>query len=258
MTNPGRVVSVANRGPLATVLLDHAAKRNALSSNVQDGLISAFDQIAADSSVAVVVLTGAGDTFCSGGDLVEIQAHDTADSAREMATRIRSVLDRVRQCPAPVVAGLNGDAIGGGAELALACDFRVAAHGAHMVFAQASQAVSPGWGGGVDLIERVGTSRAQRLLGTTARVSGDEARRLGLFDAVAAPDESIDDVVAAFVEPFLRRPAHVLRANKALAIASRSDDRRERLEAVELEQFVSTWMHADHWAALDAFVNRRR
>lgn len=254
----GGVVSVARRGPLATVLIDHTAKRNALSAIVQDGLISAFDQLATEPSVGVVVLTGAGDTFCSGGDLVEIQTRNTPESARAMATRIRSVLDRIRRCPAPVVAGLNGDAIGGGAELALACDFRVAAHDAHMMFAQANQAVSPGWGGGIDLVERVGASRAQRLLGTTARVSGDEALRLGLFDAVAAAEDSIHDAIDAFVEPFLRRPAQVLRANKALAIASRIDDRREQLEAVELEQFVNTWMHPDHWVALDAFVNRQR
>jgi enoyl-CoA hydratase len=258
MTTVGAVVSVARRGPLATVLIDHAAKRNAMSAIVQDGLISAFEHLADDSSVGVVVLTGAGDTFCSGGDLVEIQAHNTVDSARHMATHIRSVLDRIRQCPAPVVAGLNGDAIGGGSELALACDFRVAAHDAHIMFAQASQAVSPGWGGGIDLIERVGPSRAQRLLGTTARLGGDEALRLGVFDAVAAADDSIDDAIAAFIEPFLRRPAQVLRANKALAIAARIDDRRGRLEAIELEQFVSAWMHPDHWAALAAFVNRSR
>ena len=258
MSTAGSVVSVARRGSLATVLIDHTAKRNALSSIVQDGLISAFDQIATDPTVAVVVLTGAGATFCAGGDLVEIQAHNTPELAREMATRIRSVVDRVRRCPAPVVAGLNGDAIGGGSELALACDFRVAAHDAHLMFAQAHQALSPGWGGGIDLVERVGPSRAQRLLGTTARVGGDEALRLGLFDVVAASDDSIDDAVAAFVEPFLRRPAQVLRANKALALAWRVDARRERLEAVELEQFVNTWMHPDHWAALDAFVNRPR
>ncbi len=243
---------------MATVFIDHAAKRNALSSIVQDGLISAFDQLASDSSVGVVVLTGAGDTFCSGGDLVEIQTHNTPESAQAMATRIRSVLDRIRRCPAPVVAALNGDAIGGGAELALACDFRVASHDAHMMFAQARQAVSPGWGGGIDLIDRVGASRAQRLLGTTARVGGDDALRLGLFDAVAAANGSVDDAVDTFIEPFLRRPAHVLRANKALAIAARIDDRREQLEAIELEQFVNTWMHPDHWAALDAFVNRPR
>jgi enoyl-CoA hydratase/carnithine racemase len=126
------------------------------------------------------------------------------------------------------------------------------------MFAQARQAVSPGWGGGIDLIERVGPSRAQRLLGTTARVSGEDAVRLGLFDAVAAADDTVDDAVDAFIEPFLRRPAQVLRANKALAIAARFDDRRQQLEAVELEQFVATWMHQDHWDALAGFLNRPR
>ncbi|HUF98234.1 MAG TPA: enoyl-CoA hydratase/isomerase family protein [Ilumatobacter sp.] len=258
MSHSARVVSIARRGALATVLIDHAAKRNALSGSVQDGLISAFEEIARDDNVAVVVLTSAGDSFCSGGDLAEIQSHRTVEAAEAMARRSRSVLDRIRRCPAPVVAGLNGDAIGGGTELALACDFRVVAHGASMLFAQGRQALSPAWGGGVDLIERVGPSMAQRLLGTTARVSGDEGLRLGLFDAVAAADETIDDAVAAFVEPLLRRPTQVLRANKALAIASRMNARRDELEAIELEQFTRTWMHADHWEALDGFLNRQR
>lgn len=256
MTGSECTVVVERRGPLATVLIDHAVKRNAMSVVVQDGLISAFDEIANDDTVAVVVLTSSGDSFCAGGDLVEMQAHRSAEAAEAMARRTRSVLDRIRRCPAPVVAGLNGDAIGGGSELALACDFRVAAHTAGIIFAQGRQAVSPGWGGGVDLLDRVGPSTAQRLLGTTARVSGDDGLRLGLLDAVAAADESVADAVAAFIEPFLRRPAQVLRANKALAIANRMSGRRAELEAIELQQFVTTWMHDDHWEALDAFVNR--
>jgi enoyl-CoA hydratase len=166
-------------------------------------------------------------------------------------------MDAIRRFPAPVVAALNGPAIGGGSEFALAADYRVAAADAHLVFGQVGQAVTPGWGGAVDLIERVGAGTAQRLLAGGTRLGHAEGLALGLYDAVAAERESLADAVARFMTPLLAAPVQVLRGNKAVALAARFTPERARVEAAELEQFVATWMHADHWARLNAFLTRK-
>src|SRR5688572_10792422 len=136
-----------------------------MSEVLQDALSETFAELATDPTIGLVVLTADGEAaFCSGGDLYEVARADTPELARALATRIRGVLDTVRRFPAPVVAALNGLALGGGSEFALSADFRVAAAHAQIVFGQVGQAVSPGWGGGVDLVERVGGAAAQRLL----------------------------------------------------------------------------------------------
>lgn len=253
------VVAVTRNGARADVTICHAAKRNAMSEVVQQALAATFTELADDPTIGLVVLTSEGDAaFCSGGDLYEVARADTPDRARDLATRIRGVLDTIRRFPAPTVAALNGLALGGGSELAVCADFRVAAAHAHIVFGQVGQAVSPGWGGGVDLVERVGAPTAQRLLASGARLSHAEGLALGLYDAVAAEGESLAEAVDRFVAPLLEAPPQVLRASKALAIAARFTPQRAALEAVELDRFVATWMHPDHWARLNAFLNRPR
>lgn len=259
MSVAASVVEVVRAGARADVIMRHGAKRNAMSEVLQASLTAAFTELATDESIGVVVLTGEGETaFCSGGDLVEVARADTPDSARELATRIRGVLDTIRRCPAPVVAGLNGLALGGGSELAVVADFRVAAAHAQIVFGQVGQAVSPGWGGGVDLVELVGPRAAQRLLATGAKLTHAEGLALGLYDAVAPEGTPLSETLDAFVGSLLHAPPQVLRANKALAIAARFTPDRARREAAELDGFVSTWMHQDHWDRLHAFLNRPR
>jgi enoyl-CoA hydratase len=251
------VLRVGRSGARVDVTVAHTAKRNAMSVVLQDALATTFAELAGDSTIGIVVVTGEGPAFCSGGDLVEVAAADTAEKARALALRIRAVMDAIRRFPAPVVAALNGPAIGGGSEFALAADYRVAAADAHLVFGQVGQAVTPGWGGAVDLIERVGAGTAQRLLAGGTRLGHAEGLALGLYDAVAAERESLADAVARFITPLLAAPVQVLRGNKAVALAARFTPERARVEAAELEQFVATWMHADHWARLNAFLTRK-
>jgi len=246
-------------GGRATVVVDRPHKRNALSRHVQDELAATLDELAIDESISVLVLTGAGtDNFTSGGDLVALSEIRTIEGAEEMARHARGVLDRVRRFPAPVVAALNGDALGGGAELAMACDFRVLAPQARMAFVQGRQAITSAWGGGVDLSQLVGRTVALRLLCTTEFVDHEMGIRIGLYDRCAAEGEAFEAVVDAFVAPMERQSPHVTRTYKALAIAARMGGNREHLEEVELSHFARNWMHDDHWEALEAFLNRDR
>ena len=252
----GRIV-VERSGPRVTITVDRPEKRNAFSRHLQDELAAALDELAADESIALVILTGAGDrNFVSGGDLKALSEIRTTDAAREMALHARAVLDRIRRFPAPVVAAINGDALGGGAELAVACDFRLLASDARLAFVQGRHAISTAWGGGVDLVQLIGRSRALRILATCEYVDHEHGLAIGLYDRCAADGGSLAAVVEEFVAPMLRQPARVLRTYKAMAVAARMNGERPALEATELDYFVDSWVHDDHWAALDSFMNR--
>ncbi len=175
-----------------------------------------------------------------------------------MALHARGVLDVVRRFPLPVVAALNGDALGGGSELALACDHRVVAPHARMAFAQGRQALSTAWGAGPDLIRLFGPARAMRLLADTSPIDHAHGLAIGLYDAATPQDGTLADVVDAFLVPLRRQRPHVLRTHKALAIEARMGGDRAVLEEIELERFADNWVHQDHWDALHSFLNRDR
>src|SRR5207244_10290283 len=139
------------------------------------------------SGAAVVVLRGGGDrAFVSGGDLRELSAVRTYEDAVDMACRVRRVLDRVAALPVPVVAALNGHALGGGAEVAIAADVRIAAEDIKIGFNQVSLGIMPAWGGAERLAQVVGRGRALLAIATGEIYEAEAAQRLGLVDVVVA------------------------------------------------------------------------
>ncbi|MEX1280518.1 MAG: enoyl-CoA hydratase/isomerase family protein [Acidimicrobiia bacterium] len=244
---------------VVTLTIDRPEKRNALSKETLDELAAHLDELAAEPIHKALVVTGEGEThFASGGDLVELSALRTEAEAEAMARRVRGVLDRIRAHPVPTVAALNGDALGGGAELALAFDFRVAASHARIGYIQGRQAITSAWGGGPDLIDRVGPSTALRLMTTTELLDAHAAERLGLVDHVAHTGHSVTEATAEWLAPMLERQVQVLRTYKALTAAARAGAHRDELESIELAHFTTNWVHPDHWDALDAFLHRKR
>ncbi|WP_207476924.1 enoyl-CoA hydratase/isomerase family protein [Arenibaculum pallidiluteum] len=252
-----RHLSAERRGPVLVVRIDRPEKRNALSVGLLEALRTTFEGAAAEDGIRLAVLTGAGDrSFAAGGDLRELDAVRGRAEAETMAATARAALDAVRRLPVPVVAALNGDALGGGAELAMACDFRVAAHHARLGFVQGRLNLSTGWGGGIDLIRLVGPSAALRLLTAAEILDASAARACGLVDSVADPGQDLDAAVEAFAAPILARPAHVLRSVKALVRAAREGAPRAELDAVEHTRFVECWLHEDHWEAASRVLAR--
>jgi enoyl-CoA hydratase len=231
--------------------INRPEKRNALSLTLLDSIGAALDAHAADEALACAIITAAGDRcFAAGGDLDELDAIRSVEQTEAMSKRGRKALDSVRHFPLPVVAGLNGLALGGGAELALACDYRVAVANAEIGFLQGQLNVTTAWGGGIDLIETIGYRAGMELLMTARRVPAPEAGAMGLIDRVCADDESLDAGLEAFLSPFLKRSHAVLRGYKALATAHRSAA-HDRLSGLEQQRFVATWTHPDHWSAVE-------
>ena len=231
-------------------------KHNALRLGLLDELREQLSRFAGEPGLKLAVLRGAGSqSFAAGGDLQELAEYRTAEQAGEMADRARAALDAVRQFPLPVIAALNGVALGGGAELALACDFRLAAAHAGIGFVQGRLGVTTAWGGGIDLTNRIGAAQALRLLCRAEVVPAAAALGIGLVDEVAEADEPLDALVARFSAPILRQPTQVLRGFKALALGARQSAGYAERVAQERADLIATWVHADHWAAAAKVLN---
>jgi enoyl-CoA hydratase len=239
------------------VTMARAEKRNALSGAVIDELARLLAENREDATVKLLVLSGAGDkAFASGGDLKELSAVRSNADALAMSERFRVVLDAVRCFPVPTIAALNGDALGGGAELAMACDIRIAAAHARIGFLQGKLNISTAWGGGVDLLRAVGVSSAIRFLGLAEVFAAEDAQQRGLVDAVAPAGQTFAAFVEAYCAGFLKRTPLVMRAFKALAVAYRRGASHAEMLGIERERFASTWIHEDHWQAVAANQGR--
>jgi len=258
--NGGAGAVLAQRdGRILRVTVNRPEKRNALSRAVLEALRDTFARHAADDGLSVAVLTGAGEkSFAAGGDLKDLEGLRTVGEAARMAEQAKAALNAIRAFPLPVVAVLNGDALGGGAELAMACDCRVAASHARIAFAQGRLNISTAWGGGIDLLHLVGPARGLRLLARGDLLDAETALQMGVIDAAAPPGADLDAVVAEFLAPLLRPSPHVLRAFKALALGVRRGLSRAELEELETRLFADTWVHDDHWAAAATLLSKNK
>ncbi len=252
-----KALLVETQGTVLRLTINRPDKRNALSLSLLDQIGATLAKEAGNAALKCAVITAAGDRcFAAGGDLQELDAIRSESDTRAMSRRGRAALDQVRGFPVPVIAALNGHALGGGAELALACDLRVSAPHAEIGFLQAQLNVTTAWGGGIDLALTVGDRRALRILSTSATLEAARAQDLGLVDWLCAPGQGLDSCVATFLEPYLARSREVLAGFKAPVAAYRRRVHAE-LALVEEENFVRTWIHADHWAAVTQSAQTR-
>lgn len=240
------------------VTLMRPEKRNALSDALIAAIGATFTEWSARQDVALAVLTGSADkAFASGGDLKELESLREEAEARAFAARTRAAFDQIRRFPVPVLAILNGDALGGGAELAMACDHRLALAYARIGFLQAKLNIATAWGGGTDLFTLVGPSRAVRILATAQVFPAAEALRWGLVDTVAPVGDEADGFITNYIGEMRQRP-QVMRAIKSLAIMHRFGGSPEERAAREGEHFAAAWIHNDHWEAVAKMAVGRR
>lgn len=236
-------------GGIAIVTIDRPQVRNALGDQAAHELEQALDEAEA-AGVSVLVLRGGGDrAFVSGGDLKELSSLRDEPGAIAMASGRRELLDRLATFPAPVIAALNGHAIGGGAEVAVAADIRVAASDVTIAFAQVRLAIMPAWGGAERLAELVGRSRALLLIGTGRTVDAEEAQRLGLVDVVA-PREQFDEAWGEIARAFAALPPGAARSIKSVVAAARPHH-HPALADDAVRHFARLWVADEHWQAAD-------
>jgi enoyl-CoA hydratase len=226
----GAVVFLERDGPLATIVLDDPSTRNALGTAAMAALEAILDEIVADERVRLVALTGAGKVFCSGADIRE---HDAlSDGGALLTDRGSAVLDRLAALPVPTVALVNGHAVGGGTEVALACDWRFMAPEAELRFVHASIGLVPGFGGLGRLAAIVGRGQALRLLAACESLDGRKAQTLGLADELL-PDRDQRGRARSLAARIAGSDRHAIAAAKvALATGGREAER---------EAFLACW-----------------
>jgi enoyl-CoA hydratase/carnithine racemase len=176
---------------IAVLTLNRSGAANALSLQMLYELHEAIYDIKFDRQVRCVILTGAGDkAFCAGADLKE-RADMDMTQVRQTVALIRGNINDLEQLPQPVIAAVNGAAFGGGTELALACDIRVAAKTAKFALTETSLAIIPGAGGTQRLPRLIGKGRAKELIFTARRIDAEEALEIGLVEYVTPPGEAL-------------------------------------------------------------------
>jgi len=228
--------------------------KNALNRETMDLLIRALDDAAKDPTLRAVVITGEGDAFVSGGDLRELRDATTHGQAEEFSRAGAELCAKLEELPVPVIAAIPGPAFGGGAELALACDLRVADTRARLSFRQVRMGVTTAWGTIPRLINLVGRGTAARLLYTSHEISAAEARATGLVDEVVANGSCVEVAIAWALDVTQGSPSAIASMKALLRSACAPT---EALAAEERRRFVDTWTAADHAEAMNAYFERR-
>lgn len=247
------LIEAVDEGVL-TLTLNRPEQRNALDADLRDALAGALDRAACDPKVCAVIVTGAGGTFCAGGDLGSFEELHDARVYRHVSHRLSELMDAVERLEKPVVAAIDGVATGAGLTLALACDWRVASTRARLLFREGRLNLVPTHGGVTRLVKLVGLARAKEALLGGDDLDAGEAFRLGLVMELTD-----GDVVAAAHErarKMLRRaPLSFGAAKRLLQVAADSDAHSTMLA----ESLAQTMLLAtdDHREGLAAVRERR-
>lgn len=247
---------------IAVVTFNRPHARNALDLNAMRRFAAVVADLAArcedghEDRLRAVILTGAGrDAFCSGGDLLDLSGRPTEDDAREFIGIMGDALAQLERLPMPVIAAINGYALGGGSEIAAACDLRIVDEAAQMGFIHIRMALTPGWGAGQRLLRLVGYSRALAILLEGRPMGADELLAFGLAQQVA-PRGGAYDAALGVAQKVAQHPPETVAAVKRLLWAGLTE-RYDDAQTIERSLFPPLWASEPHHRAVEAFLNRR-
>lgn len=252
----GDTILRERRAGIEVVTINRPEVGNAIDLATIDGLLDLVAELERDEALRALVLTGSGDrAFITGGDLCDFLSLQTQQDARRMALRMQDALARLELLDVPVICALNGHAFGGGCEVALACDLRVAAEHVQLGFRQVKMAIMVGWGGGQRLVNLIGRSRALELLLTGDVIDAHAALALGLVDHVVPRGKALATALA-LAERMAANPPLAVRYTKRALIHGRDMAARAAM-AYEAELLAALWVTEDHREAERAFLEKR-
>ena len=193
-----KYIQLEPQGDIAILRINRPEALNAMNVDVISELSKMIDILAADESIKVVVITGAGErSFCAGADISYMVNIDPMQAER-YATSAQDIINRIDRLEKPVIAAVNGFALGGGCELAMACDIRIASSNAKIGQPEVTIGIPPGWGGTQRLMRLIGPAKAKELIFTGKMITADEAYQIGLVNKVISlePDDKVPPEVS--------------------------------------------------------------
>jgi methylglutaconyl-CoA hydratase len=254
---PDPPISMSTRGAAAIITIDRPDRMNALSHETLVGLGRLAREAVADANVRAIVLTGSGDkAFCAGADLKERKdmAEDDIRARLALYREEMGVLDR---SPKPVVAAINGLALGGGLELALVCDLRVAARSAVLGLPETTLGIIPGAGGTQRLPRIVGEARAKEMILLGRRISAEDALAWGLINRISPSNVGVLEDTLSFLEP-ITSGAPIAQAAALAAIDGSYDVALALGLELELAEYDLCLRSEDRRSALEAFAQKKK
>lgn len=242
---------------VARLVLNRADKHNAMNADMIAELNTAAAELAADDAVRVVVLTGAGDSFCAGGDLGWMQAQMAADGPTRSAEagRLAGALGAFNTLPKPVIGRVQGQAFGGGIGLMAVCDVAIGVQGAKFGLTETRLGLIPATIGPY-VLARMGEAMARRVFMSARLFDAEEAVTLGLLAKAVAPD-ALDDAVEAEVRPYLACAPGAVASAKALALRLGSAPAPEDV-AHSIRELVARWEGDEAAEGIAAFFGKRK
>jgi enoyl-CoA hydratase len=248
-------VEVIREGVVAVVTVDRPEALNALNTETNDLLLAAVRELSVDESVRAVVLTGGGDkSFVAGADIAEMRDL-TAEQARRFGALGQAVMTGIEAAPQPWIAAVNGFALGGGCELALACDIRLAADNAKFGQPEINLGITPGFGGTQRLPRNVGDGWAKYLVLSGRHIRAEEALRIGLVQAVYPKDELMTQA-RKLAEELAGKSPLAMRYCKA-AVHAAADTDIVTGQGVERDLFALAFASDDQTEGMTAFLEKR-
>jgi 3-hydroxypropionyl-coenzyme A dehydratase len=250
------LVTTTKSDGICIIKINRPEKLNAMNSDVAKELISIFEKTGTDDSVKVIILTGEGDRAFSAGADIEYMSKISPDESVEYAKLgqlLTATVENVRQ---PTIAAVNGFALGGGCELAMSCDIRIASDTAKLGQPEVTIGIPPGWGGTQRLLRIVGVAKAKELVYTGKMIKADEAKEISLVNHVV-PLASLMDEATKMAKAIAENSSIGVQMSKTAINKGRNADLDTGL-GVELLAWRNCFTHPDREQRMTAFVNKSK
>jgi enoyl-CoA hydratase len=248
-------VTITREGAVAIVTMSRPEALNAFNTAQLQALHDAVVEVAGDATIRCAILTGEGKAFAAGADIKEM-AEKSPSEAQPFGQLGHAIGTAINAAPQPWIAAVNGFALGGGCEMALACDIRLASENAALGQPEVGLGILPGWGATQRLTRLVGPGIASELIFTGRRVKADEALRLGLVNAVYPADDLLPKALEMAQTIAANGPLAVSASKRMIALAF--DTTLSQGLAREADTFALLFDSADQKAGMSAFVEKRK
>lgn len=248
-------IIVEFEGSIAVITINRPKMLNALNTEVLKELDQVIDSIENDDSVKVMILTGEGKAFVAGADISEMKDM-TPEEARKFSVIGQRLFRRIEASEKPIIAAINGFALGGGCELAMCCDIRLASDKAKLGLPEVSLGITPGFSGTQRLSRIVGMSKAKELIFTASTIPSDEALRIGLVNKVTEGEKLMEEAMEMATLIASRSRTAVKYAKNAITRGIHVD--MDTASGIEADNFALCFVSQDQKEGMTAFLEKRK